>query len=139
MAKAKINYVCNSCGESFAKWSGKCDNCQQWNTLVEFKEAKIRGKAAGGEKLKPQKLKDVSFPSTSDRYKTGIAPADEVLGGGIVPASVVLLAGEPGIGKSTILLQMAAALAKNYRVLYVSGEESVNQIKLRADRLGVGN
>jgi DNA repair protein RadA/Sms len=139
MAKSKTNYVCNSCGESYAKWSGKCDNCGNWNTLVEFKEAKIRGKAAGGEKLKAQKLKDVSFPTTNDRYKTGIAPADEVLGGGIVPASVVLLAGEPGIGKSTILLQMAAALAKNHRVLYVSGEESVNQIKLRAERLGVGS
>lgn len=137
MAKAKTQYVCNNCGESFPKWAGKCEACGQWNTLVAFHEASVKGKSAKGTELSTQTLHEVTVQTDKDRLKTKIAPVDEVLGGGIVPASIVLLAGEPGIGKSTILLQLAAAISKDHSVLYVSGEESVSQIKMRAERLGL--
>jgi len=139
MSKTKQHYVCNNCGDSFPKWSGKCESCGQWNTLVVFHEQKLTNKAKSGTKLESAKLKDVSLPSLKDRLKTAIEPIDEVLGGGLVPASVVLLAGEPGIGKSTLLLQLATKISEQSRVLYASGEESVAQIKLRADRLNVGS
>lgn len=138
MAKAKTHYVCNNCGESFPKWSGKCESCGQWNTLVSFHEASgVKGKVTAGTNLVSEKLADITLKSDSQRIASSIGPVDEVLGGGIVPASIILLAGEPGIGKSTILLQLASAISAKRRVLYVSGEESVHQIKLRAERLGV--
>lgn len=137
MAKAKSHYVCNNCGDSFPKWAGKCDSCGQWNTLIVFHESTVKGKSARGEVLVPQVLSEVRTQTDQDRLKSNIKPVDEVLGGGIVQASIILLAGEPGIGKSTLLLQLAAAISENQSVLYVSGEESVSQIKLRAERLGL--
>lgn len=139
MAKTKEHYICNNCGDSFPKWSGKCDSCGQWNTLVVFREQKMTNKASVGSKLQTQSLKNIDLPTDSNRFPTNIDPVDEVLGGGLVPASIVLLAGEPGIGKSTLLLQLAAQISKNSKVLYASGEESAAQIKLRANRLNVGS
>lgn len=140
MAKSTTNYVCQTCGTTFSKWSGKCDSCGAWNSLVE-QAIVASGSVAGSKRTAvaaaaPEKLADV----TSSRYQrisSGIADVDQVLGGGIVPGSITLLSGDPGIGKSTLVLQLAALVAQKGSVLYVSGEESASQIKLRADRLGV--
>ncbi len=138
MAKQSSLYVCQQCGVSFPKWSGQCDNCGEWNSLVETavstgtKKSGLRSKAAA---MTPVKLSEVVGADHS-RIKIGISEFDRVLGGGIVPGSVVLIAGEPGIGKSTLLTQLAIRIARNnLTVLYVSGEESPSQIKLRVDRL----
>lgn len=136
MAKEKSLYVCQQCGYESAKWLGRCPNCGEWNSFVEtsrFATGKSAQSIGHIEMLKPQKLNSVKTKKL-ERNTTNIPELDRVLGGGIVPGQVILLAGEPGIGKSTILLQVADKL-KN--VLYISGEESVNQIKLRADRLNV--
>lgn len=141
MAKSKTQFVCQNCGAVYPKWSGKCDNCGEWNTLVE-QIAENTGKSAvskgssGGNLLKVQTMGSISAQEGFTRLKTGFADFDDVLGGGILPGSVLLLAGQPGIGKSTLLLQISAFIAKNNPVLYASGEESANQVKLRAVRLG---
>jgi len=141
MAKSTTQFVCQNCGAVHPKWSGKCDNCDEWNTLVEQVIAST-GKSAmsksvsSGKALKIQTMSSISTHEGLERLKTGFADFDDVLGGGILPGSVVLLAGQPGIGKSTLLLQISAYIAKNNSVLYVSGEESANQVKLRAIRLG---
>jgi DNA repair protein RadA/Sms len=141
MVKSKTQFVCQNCGASYPKWSGKCDNCGEWNTLVEQIVENI-GKSAvskgenGGNLLKVQTMNSISAQEGFKRLKTGFADFDDVLGGGILPGSVVLLAGQPGIGKSTLLLQVSAFIAKSSPVLYASGEESANQVKLRAVRLG---
>jgi DNA repair protein RadA/Sms len=131
MAKAKTQFVCQNCGAVHSKWSGRCDNCGEWNTLVEqiaSSGTSSVAKASGtGRVLKVQSIKDMT---------TGATDLDVVLGGGILPGAVVLLAGQPGIGKSTLLLQITAFIAKTTSVLYVSGEESASQVKLRAGRLG---
>ncbi len=140
MAKDRTRYVCQACGAPHPKWQGRCDACGEWNTLVE-EVAEPRGpgpaaKAAGGRRLEFVGLEGKSAPPA--RILTGIAELDRVLGGGFVPGSAVLVGGDPGIGKSTILLQAAARIAAaGRRTLYVSGEESVEQVRLRAARLGL--
>ncbi len=136
--KAKTIYTCSECGYESAKWMGKCPACGSWNTMVENAPAPVktasRGVGAAGNV--PVRLKDVSF-TREDRTLSGIAELDRVLGGGIVRGSLVLVGGDPGIGKSTLLLQLTRTLDKAERVFYVSGEESEKQIKSRADRLDV--
>ncbi len=136
MAKAKNTYVCQSCGASHRKWSGKCEECGEWNSLVE-QLASPGAKAGGGAPLSVDKLAMIQPTAHTNRIQTGFSDIDEVLGGGIVSGGVYLLAGEPGMGKSTLLLQVAGLTSQEKRVLYVSGEESLAQIKLRADRLAV--
>lgn len=138
MDKQVTKFVCQNCGAEFPKWQGQCSQCGEWNSLVETvvstKFKSLKGlKVQKGEIVKPLKLSQVRSKSFS-RIKTGIGELDRVLGGGIVPGSVVLVAGEPGIGKSTLLTQLALELAKT-SVLYVCGEESPAQIKIRIKRL----
>lgn len=141
MAKARSNFVCQNCGASYPKWTGKCENCGEWNTLVE-QIIETKGASAvarshsHGKILKPQSMRSIAAEDSVKRLPTGIADLDAVLGGGILPAGVMLLAGQPGIGKSTLLMQVAAHVSEQYAVLYVSGEESASQVKLRATRLG---
>ena len=141
MAKARSNFVCQNCGASYPKWTGKCENCGEWNTLVE-QIVETKGASAvarshsRGKILKPQSMRSIAAEDSVKRLPTGIADLDIVLGGGILPAGVMLLAGQPGIGKSTLLMQVAAHVAEQSSVLYVSGEESASQVKLRATRLG---
>ena len=141
MAKARSNFVCQNCGASYPKWTGKCENCGEWNTLVEqIIESKgasaVARSHSRGKILKPQSMRSIAAEDSVKRLPTGIADLDAVLGGGILPAGVMLLAGQPGIGKSTLLMQVAAHVAEQSAVLYVSGEESASQVKLRATRLG---
>ena len=138
MAKAKIVFVCQSCGQESPKWLGRCPGCGEWNSFVEEKEAPAaavqQGRPATGEM--PRSLMDVEA-GDAERIPTGLPEVDRVLGGGLVPGSLVLVGGDPGIGKSTLLLQLSQAIAaKQGTVLYVSGEESARQIRLRGDRLG---
>ncbi len=141
MAKPRTQFICQNCGSSYPKWTGKCENCGEWNTLVEQaavstgKSAVARG-ARSGKVLSPQTMSSISIEQTVARMKTGFGDLDTVLGGGILPGGVLLLAGQPGIGKSTLLLQVASELGKSDAVLYASGEESASQVKLRAERLG---
>ncbi len=140
MAKAKSVYSCTECGGQVLKWQGQCPHCQAWNTLVEsVAEAAPAGSNRYGriaEAGKPQRLSEVEAREES-RIPSGVEEFDRVLGGGLVPGGVVLIGGEPGIGKSTLLLQSLAAIGKTRKVLYVTGEESPQQIALRARRLGV--
>jgi DNA repair protein RadA/Sms len=140
MAKVKVEYACTACGFSSPKWLGKCPDCGQWGSIVEevaAGETKYRVALDGVAASKPVPLDKVT-ESASERSASGIAEFDRVMGGGLVPASATLIAGDPGIGKSTLLLQAAQGLARDGRkVLYVSGEESEAQIKMRASRLGV--
>lgn len=137
MAKALgVRYVCGNCGATFSSWQGRCSNCGEWNTLQEQLELSTSAAATSGKGLQTETIAKAA-KSESKRLSTGIAEADEVLGGGLVAGSVNLLAGQPGIGKSTLLLQLADNLASKHSVLYVSGEESVRQVALRAERLGV--
>lgn len=140
-AKIKSMYVCSQCGHESAKWYGKCPSCGEWNTFTEeIRETSRLGNLSVQERRKPSSLPvPISQISTEDeqRYYTGSKELDRVLGGGIVKGSLVLLGGDPGIGKSTILLQICSHLGKILKILYISGEESKRQIKLRASRLGV--
>lgn len=145
MAKGKrtMMYFCQSCGHESAKWMGQCPSCREWNTFVE-EEAAVESKGMGGAKTVRAKEKlpvPVSFSQVSlsqeDKMKTDMEELDQVLGGGIVPGSLTLVGGDPGIGKSTLLLQVCRQLSgKGQKVLYISGEESLKQIKLRAMRIG---
>ncbi|MDL2327358.1 DNA repair protein RadA [Ruminococcaceae bacterium OttesenSCG-928-A11] len=139
MVKARAKFVCQQCGASYPKWSGKCDNCGTWNSLLESAPTEI-GKSvvarSSGQVLKPERISDVKIDSVKNRISSGFNDLDVVLGGGLMPGGVVLVAGQPGIGKSTLLMQVSNAIAKKNDVLYVSGEESASQIKLRAERLG---
>lgn len=139
MAKNSARFVCQECGNVESKWSGKCGNCGSWNSFVEEKAQLNSSGASAGTKLEATPATKVKANTNTARLSSDINEVDQVLGGGIIPGSVILLAGEPGIGKSTLLLQLANSLAKKSRVLYVSGEESLNQIKLRADRLNTLN
>lgn len=138
--KAKNVYVCSKCGYESAKWFGCCPGCSEWNTMTEvFKSAEKTKKTASNVSTNSssvQKINEINCDSEI-RYNTGLKELDRVLGGGIVKGSLVLLSGDPGIGKSTILLQICQHLGQNLKILYVSGEESAHQIKLRAERLGV--
>ncbi len=138
MGKGSSSYVCQQCGYSQVGWAGKCPECNSWGSLVETVPVrqisrKNSKSSAGLPRSEPLKLSDVKASSTK-RTKTRITELDRVLGGGLVAGQVILIAGEPGIGKSTVLLQVADALGN---LLYISGEESVGQIRIRADRLGV--
>ncbi len=146
MAKAKSRYICQKCGASFAKWAGRCENCGEWNSLLEqasaveteAKTAIAKGKTSG-KKLDAVSINSIEPSDSGSRLKTSFRDLDEVLGGGILLGSVNLLAGQPGIGKSTLLMQVCSAVAHGHSVLYVSGEESAGQVKLRAVRLGASS
>lgn len=141
MAKLKQVYVCSNCGYESSKWNGKCPNCGEWNTFEETTAAvSTVGKTSKGAVNISANIKaigDIDGSYDEVRYSTGLSELDRVLGGGLVKGSLVLLGGEPGIGKSTILLQICKTLCLNKAVLYVSGEESMRQIKMRAERLDV--
>lgn len=144
MAKVKSVYVCNQCGYETSKWNGKCPGCGEWNTFEECQTT--THKAASGSSVSIRDISDsilnisaVDASFDEVRYSTGLNELDRVLGGGLVKGSLVLLGGEPGIGKSTLLLQICEHMGEDHTILYVSGEESVRQIKLRAQRLGVKN
>lgn len=139
MAKNSARFVCQECCNVESKWSGKCGNCGSWNSFVEEKAVTNSAGIASGAKLQATPATKIKANTQTARLSSDIDEVDQVLGGGIIPGSVILLAGEPGIGKSTLLLQLANSLAQKSRVLYVSGEESLNQIKLRADRLNTLN
>lgn len=137
-SKVKSVYVCNQCGYESPKWYGCCPDCGEWNTMEEAIRTPADGKKAdiARKSVAAERINEISADDEI-RFKTGMGELDRVLGGGIVKGSLVLLSGDPGIGKSTILLQICEFLGKNLRILYVSGEESSRQIKLRANRLGV--
>ena len=141
--KIKSVYVCQQCGASYAKWAGQCTNCGSWNSLVEQvaevelgKKSTIEKGRASGKKLDFVKLNTVVPSDAKARLRTRFSDLNTVLGGGILMGSVSLLAGQPGIGKSTLLMQICAEVATTHNVLYISGEESAGQVKLRAERLG---
>lgn len=144
MAKVKNCYVCNQCGYESSKWNGKCPSCGEWNTFEEVEVAVKSGSKSKGARIKDisddiYNIESVDARANEVRYDTGLKELNRVLGGGLVKGSLVLLGGEPGIGKSTILLQICQFMGEDHTILYVSGEESVRQIKLRADRLGVNS
>jgi DNA repair protein RadA/Sms len=143
MAKSSSVFVCQSCGTTTSKWSGRCDGCGAWNTIIEeATEAPASG--AKGKALprgRPTRLVGLKGDSAAPpRIQTGMPELDRVAGGGFVPGSAVLIGGDPGIGKSTLLLQALASMAmQGQRVVYVSGEEAIAQIRLRAERLGLAD
>src|SRR3954447_7694354 len=133
MAKAAVNFACSECGYTAGRWFGRCPGCGSFGTLVE--ETPPDAKKGGGAPKPLLRLVDVRTEETA-RIPTGVPELDRVLGGGLVPASLVLVGGEPGVGKSTLLLMALAAMSKDRRALLVTGEESTAQVKLRAARLG---
>ena len=142
----KTNFVCQQCGAAYAKWVGQCSNCKSWNSLVEqvvedesVKKTAIAKGQLSGKKLQYENIKTIKPSDAKERLKTGFSDLDLVLGGGVLLGSVNLLAGQPGIGKSTLLMQICSEIAKTKKVLYVSGEESAGQVKLRAVRLGASS
>ncbi len=138
MARRAANFVCQSCGAVHAKWAGRCDACGAWNSIVEEQAADTVPRGLDGRSGRKIAFADLSNagPDTP-RFATGIAEFDRVCGGGLVPGSAILIGGDPGIGKSTLLLQVVCRLAAERPAIYVSGEEAVEQIRLRAARLGV--
>ena len=141
--KSKTSFVCQNCGAVFPKWAGKCSNCDQWNTLVEQvmePEAELKSAlkkaTVSGKTLAYKNIQTIEPSDIKERLRTDFEDLNAVLGGGILVGSVNLLAGQPGIGKSTILMQICATISKTKNVLYVSGEESAGQVKMRAKRLG---
>lgn len=130
-----VKYVCSNCGAGYTTWTGRCQNCGEWNTLLEQVEVSTATAKSAGKKLKTQDVAQAAAQKPS-RISSEIADVNNVLGGGFVQGSVNLLAGEPGIGKSTLLLQLAYKISGSHKVLYVSGEESAQQVALRAERLG---
>ena len=138
MAKPKTVFVCSECGQEYSKWNGRCTACGSWNTIEEAEPAPVIGGkySAPAAELKFSPIGDVDC-NDEIRYGTGSSELDRVLGGGLVKGSLVLIGGDPGIGKSTLLLQICGFMGGEHTILYVSGEESERQIKLRADRLGV--
>ena len=141
MAKAKTLFYCTECGNETPKWQGKCSACGAWNTIVE-QPARVASKVSSvgkGSAVRSVRPRPISEVETTDelRFDTGMAELDRVLGGGAVRGSLVLVGGAPGIGKSTLMLQICDNLCRFATVLYVSGEESERQIKLRAERLGI--
>jgi len=143
MAKTKTTFFCQNCGAQSIKWLGKCPSCGEWNTYIEEvvqreeKAGKWQSMGASGRERKPQPVTEISF-DTDQRIHTHNAELNRVLGGGLVPGSVILIGGEPGIGKSTLMLQVALN-CKGIKVLYISGEESEQQIRMRAERIGIKN
>jgi DNA repair protein RadA/Sms len=141
MVKTKISYICQSCGSIYSQWAGKCEACGEWNSLQAETTTSAPPKGLGqGKKGQSVQLQDLQFAESSPliRHKTGMAEFDRVTGGGLVPGCAVLLGGDPGIGKSTLLLQIVCSLANNgLKCVYISGEEAVDQVRLRANRLGL--
>ncbi|MCX7841780.1 MAG: DNA repair protein RadA [Clostridia bacterium] len=137
MAKSKSNFICQECGYESTGWLGKCPACNQWNTFIEEIRQSV-SRASLAADLKPVNINDIKL-GEEERYSSGIRELDRVLGGGVVKGSLILVGGDPGIGKSTLLLQVCDKINTDLNILYVSGEESVKQIKLRADRLGINN
>lgn len=146
--KLKTVYVCSNCGETSPRWMGRCPSCGSWNTMNEDVVAEAPKAGLSGSKAAParqegvtsltaKRLADISTTEEKSRILTGISELDRVLGGGIVLGGVVLLSGEPGVGKSTMLLQLCGAISNQHTVLYITGEESVRQVKLRAARLKI--
>ena len=138
-AKTKTRWFCTSCGNESPKWMGRCPACGEWNTMVEEtvvtgKKSSVRGESVPGAARKPVRLPDIDS-SAENRVSLGNAEVDRILGGGLVQGSLVLIGGEPGIGKSTLSLQIPLA-CPSLKTLYVTGEESARQVKMRADRLG---
>ncbi|BBB24910.1 DNA repair protein RadA [Amphritea japonica] len=148
MAKAKSAYVCNDCGADYSKWQGQCTACNAWNTLTEIRlssakasstrGARYEGYAGAGNVAKVQDLSEVNL-AEMPRFASGSGELDRVLGGGLVPGSAILIGGHPGAGKSTLLLQTMCHLAQQMPALYVTGEESLQQVALRAQRLGTNS
>src|SRR5204863_1726372 len=154
MAKPKLQFLCNNCGSVHPKWMGKCPDCGTWDSLEEYKEPAFDERAARSGKLAAEAERgagaseamaiDQIEEADAPRFKSGIGEFDRILGGGVVPGSAILVGGEPGIGKSTLLLQVADSIANrkseisNLKVLYVSSEESARQTAIRALRLGAG-
>ncbi|UZD15138.1 DNA repair protein RadA [Gallibacterium anatis] len=142
MAKVKTAYVCNDCGAEYARWQGQCSACHAWNTITEVRIASTNSKNdrfsgyAGASGSKVQKLSEISL-SELPRFSSGFNELDRVLGGGIVPGSAILIGGHPGAGKSTLLLQVMCGLAQSMPTLYVTGEESLQQVAMRAKRLNL--
>ena len=141
MAKTKTSFYCTACGSELSKWAGRCPDCKAWNTVEEFRQAPVAGVSrktgyAGSDNQQVIKLAEVAEQKVT-RIKVGINELDRVIGGGIVPGSVILIGGDPGIGKSTLLLQVLSGLLDRLKCLYVSGEESLQQINMRAKRLGL--
>lgn len=139
MAKtqSKTAFVCSDCGSEYSKWQGQCSDCHAWNTVTEFKVPKLSAATSGGYAgtiSEPQKLDEIDLDSVP-RISSGMVEFDRVLGGGLVPGSVVLIGGHPGAGKSTLLLQTLCNLAQSVEALYITGEESLQQVALRANRL----
>lgn len=144
MAKAGSVFVCQECGATHSKWSGRCDACGAWNTIIEEASSAEAARPGGLGKGRGKKIEFVGLATPADHQKpprlpTGMAEFDRVAGGGLVPGSAILVGGDPGIGKSTLLLQVTAALAGSYRCVYISGEEAVDQVRLRAERLGLAD
>ena len=140
MAKAKSVFFCTECGNETPKWAGRCPSCGAWNTLVEQAVGDgAKAKAGGRSRALRAKAHPIAELDTAQeiRFPTGMGELDRVLGGGAVQGSLVLVGGAPGIGKSTLMLQICGKLSETAKILYVSGEESPRQLKLRADRLGV--
>ena len=146
--KATKQYVCQNCGARYSKWAGHCNNCNAWNTIVEdlvVEDSSSAGKFAlaqaksSGKTLSFSSIKEIAASDEKERLKTEFDSLNEVLGGGVLRGSVILFAGQPGIGKSTILMQICAKIANGHKVLYVSGEESAGQVKMRAVRLGANS
>ncbi|MFA6309467.1 MAG: DNA repair protein RadA [Clostridia bacterium] len=137
MGKTKSTFVCQECGYESTGWLGKCPACESWNSFVEQLQQTTRKTGSSiSRNMIPVNVNDITL-NEEERYSTGIKEMDRVLGGGIVKGSLILVGGDPGIGKSTLILQLCESVKLNAGVLYISGEESVNQIKLRAERLGV--
>ena len=146
--KATKQYICQNCGARYSKWAGHCNNCDAWNTIVEdlvVEDSSSAGKFAlaqaksSGKTLSFSSIKEIAASDEKERLKTEFDSLNEVLGGGVLRGSVILFAGQPGIGKSTILMQICAKIANGHKVLYVSGEESAGQVKMRAVRLGANS
>src|SRR5690606_6114047 len=143
MARIRSQFVCQSCGSAHARWAGRCDDCGAWNSLVE--EAPGSGIGGGpATQRKPRRGRVVALTTLAGesqptpRIEAGLAELDRATGGGFVPGSAILVGGAPGSGKSTLLMQAAAALARrSRRIIYISGEEAIAQVRLRANRLGV--
>jgi DNA repair protein RadA/Sms len=142
MAKKSTTYVCQNCGAAYPRWQGKCDTCNEWNTIVE-ESVKTDGFSKLNSKKEGHIIDFVPLKGTTQTYsrlQTGIKEIDRVTGGGLVPGSVILVGGDPGIGKSTLLLQVCAGLAaQNDSCYYISGEEAIDQVRIRANRLGLAD
>lgn len=137
MAKGpKALFICSNCGAQYSSWSGRCQQCEAWNTLEEQLITTSSGQVQSGRKLTVEAISE-STKNSERRLSSGLSEVDKVLGGGLVPGSINLIAGQPGIGKSTLLLQLATKVADKSKTLYVSGEESLRQVGLRAKRLGI--